>query len=165
MRWPKHLLIWAPRFDPSSEWCDPSSFTCFAGNCLDYAADRPPDRHAIPATLRLNSANTPSEIRQSLRRNGFRRVPTYALHSPLWRWSCRGEGHLIAVAFGPDTVPNRVPPTDYHCYRLDREGRWSHKHGDEPATNKDGAGAAILDPRTADRGEYPEFLGFWWFNH
>lgn len=68
----------------------------------------------------------------------------------------------MAAAFGPNTVPMRVPPTDFHCYRLDSSGLWSHKPGYQPAREVDEVGAKITDPRVAARGEYPEFLGFWW---
>jgi RHS repeat-associated protein len=40
---------------------------------------------------------------------------------------------------------------DYHWYRQDSGGAWSHKGGTGPATNKDGANKDIWDPQTANR--------------
>jgi hypothetical protein len=55
------------------------------------------------------------------------------------------------------------PGWDYHWYRKDRDGNWSHKIADTPATNLDNSGNIITDPRTADRraprAEYSEFCG------
>lgn len=38
---------------------------------------------------------------------------------------------------------------DFHWYRLDDNGLWSQKPGHGPATNKDGLGNLISDPRKA----------------
>jgi hypothetical protein len=40
---------------------------------------------------------------------------------------------------------------DYHFYRQDRGGMWSHKPGGSKVTNKDAKGALIYDPAEADR--------------
>jgi hypothetical protein len=42
-----------------------------------------------------------------------------------------------------------APGEDYHWYRQDDDGYWSHKLGDGPVLNVDGDGHAITDPRTA----------------
>lgn len=49
------------------------------------------------------------------------------------------------------------PNTDYHWYRQDNNGNWSHKPGGGPATNLDNSRNPIVDPRTADRGPYTTF--------
>lgn len=46
------------------------------------------------------------------------------------------------------------PNEDYHWYRQDQDGCWSHKAGETEATNLDDAGNQITDPQTADRGDY-----------
>jgi len=60
-----------------------------------------------------------------------------------------------------------IPPSadaDYHWYRQNPDGTWSHKPGTTPVTNKDGAGAIITDPATANRTSgdliYDEFGGY-----
>lgn len=52
------------------------------------------------------------------------------------------------------------PEVDYHFYRLDSDGYFSHKPGQTVARNVDNSGAMIRDPRVADRGPYTEFHCF-----
>ena len=52
------------------------------------------------------------------------------------------------------------PGVDFHWYRQDQGGNWSHKRGGSPAKNVDEAGAPITDPRTADRDGYTDFCAF-----
>ena len=60
-----------------------------------------------------------------------------------------------------------APGRDYHYYRQDDDlnGRWSHKPGYKPSTNKDSKGEDIYDPRTASRDyggtlNYKDFCGY-----
>lgn len=41
--------------------------------------------------------------------------------------------------------------TDYHFYKMDKSGYWSHKPGRNPATNLDASGRKIINPSLADR--------------
>lgn len=50
---------------------------------------------------------------------------------------------------------------DYHWYRQDADGYWSHKPGGTEVTRYDNSGNLIIDPETADRGGYDLFLGFY----
>jgi hypothetical protein len=44
---------------------------------------------------------------------------------------------------------------------LDKNGFWSHKPGQTPATDKDGNGKLITDPRKAANGNIPyQFVSF-----
>lgn len=45
---------------------------------------------------------------------------------------------------------------DYHYYRQDSNGLWSHKPGRNPVTNLDADGKLITDPRIASRDYRPE---------
>ena len=59
---------------------------------------------------------------------------------------------------------------DYHWYRQDSNGWWSHKPGSSPVTNRDASGKLIVDPKLADRDynqspndggfDYDEFVGY-----
>ena len=51
---------------------------------------------------------------------------------------------------------------DYHWYRLDSNGFWSHKPGSTPATNLDRSGNTIVDPARANRGPYSLSGGILW---
>ena len=50
---------------------------------------------------------------------------------------------------------------DYHWYRQDSDGYWSHKRGSDPVTRYDADGNLIVDPETCNRGAYDVFLGFY----
>jgi hypothetical protein len=64
---------------------------------------------------------------------------------------CKECCHQVALVIAPGW--------DFHWYRKDRDGRWSHKMGGSPARNVDESGNIITDPRTADRGAYTIFCG------
>ena len=67
---------------------------------------------------------------------------------------CSNYDYKVAFVVDPR------PTGDYHSYRQDRGGNWSHKPGGTEATNLDKSGNPISDPRTADRGGYTEFCAF-----
>ena len=56
---------------------------------------------------------------------------------------CRRGFSKIATVVDPDR--------DFHYYRQDTNGMWSHKPGATPVTNKDSAGNPIYDPDLAGR--------------
>ena len=74
---------------------------------------------------------------------------------------------LKSVA-GPNLCPKREctlalvvdPGSDYHWYRRDKNGMWTHKPGGTPATNLDNSSNPINNPETADRGGYTDFCGY-----
>lgn len=54
---------------------------------------------------------------------------------------------------------------DYHFYRLDKNGKWSHKFGETRPTDVDDNDKVICDPRSAiidakNRGMNYKFAGF-----
>ena len=60
------------------------------------------------------------------------------------------------------------PEQDYHYYRQDNNGFWSHKPGRKPVTNKDASGKLIINPEMANRDyrteesklNYDNFCGY-----
>lgn len=58
------------------------------------------------------------------------------------------------------------PGVDYHWYRQDDNGRWSHKPGNTDATNVDASGNVITDPKAANRNygqiNYSQFCGYFY---
>ena len=54
-----------------------------------------------------------------------------------------------------------VSDNDYHWYRQDSDGFWSHKPGRTEVTRKDSGEELIIDPQIADRGDYYDFLGYY----
>lgn len=51
---------------------------------------------------------------------------------------------------------------DYHWYRQNPDGSWSHKQGESDVTDKDNSGHLIMDPRTADLGIYDDYIAFFY---
>ena len=60
-----------------------------------------------------------------------------------------------------------APGVDYHWYRQNPDGTWSHKPGHTEVTNEDASGKTIKDPQRADRNyneigvNYSEFRGYY----
>jgi hypothetical protein len=60
------------------------------------------------------------------------------------------------------------PENQYHFYRQDQNGLWSHKDGGTPATNLDASSNLISDPKNCDRNykdkkkpiNYKDFCGY-----
>lgn len=63
-----------------------------------------------------------------------------------------------------------APGRDYHWYRQNTDGTWSHKSGMSPVKNLDSDNRIIYDPQTAARdvldfngafqGVYSSFIGY-----
>jgi len=49
---------------------------------------------------------------------------------------------------------------DYHWYRQDPDGFWSHKPGQTAVKRTDNSGNLIVDPEFANRGSYTTFVGY-----
>ena len=65
--------------------------------------------------------------------------------------ACPKDSFKVALVIKPNA------PQDYHWYRQDDNGNWSHKPGTTEATNLDNGRKPIIDPQTADRGAYTTF--------
>jgi len=71
---------------------------------------------------------------------------------------CPSGYRKIAVVADPDQ--------DYHLYRQDRDGKWSHKPGSTKVTRLDTTGRPIYDPQLATREstdsqlDYTRFCGY-----
>lgn len=64
------------------------------------------------------------------------------------------------------TIYIEIPDTDYHWYRQNPDGTWSHKRGDSYATNLDASENIIYDPQICDRNygdglNYSIFVGYY----
>lgn len=139
------LLRVVPPFDPGKWNNDPNIRT--RNNCYNYANDKITNTFAQPGRgsglmfTALDCAN----VGAAAQRDG--QVPvTSVVTTP-------AQGHFIALVIWPGQ--------DYHWYRLDSNGQWSHKPGQTAARNTDNSGQLITDPRTCDRGPYTIFCGFY----
>ena len=73
----------------------------------------------------------------------------------------RRIGRYDVCPAGTYKVALVVSEGDYHWYRQDADGLWSHKRGLNPVERTDYSGKLIIDPYIADRGDYTEFLGYY----
>ncbi len=59
---------------------------------------------------------------------------------------CDNDQYKIALV-----IDNEGTNQDYHWYRQNKDGTWSHKIGGKPVINYDASGKLIYDPESADR--------------
>ena len=76
------------------------------------------------------------------------------------RYETCPEG-MYKVALVIDPFTGGEDTIDYHWYRQDSDGYWSHKPGLGAVTCTDSSGKLIVDPQTADRGNYTTFCGYY----
>lgn len=133
----------APLWDPA--WWNDGGKVQSGNNCYNYAVDYRSDTYAQPgrASGAMYASMSAADVRLAALADALLDAPP--------RNRCRGKGHLVALC---------VSPWDFHWYRKQRSGSWTHKPGPDPVTQLDEAGQPIADPRTADRGPYTQFVGF-----
>ncbi len=131
----------APSYNPSI-WNNPNWIRC--NNCYNYACDIRTDNYAQPGYAHgvTHSTTCPT-------------VTVASIADGLIvgnEKECRNCTHHVALVIAPNE--------DYHWYRLDDNGRWSHKMASFPVSDRDGSGNLIINPETADRRAFngPDFL-------
>ncbi len=65
--------------------------------------------------------------------------------------ACPAGSYKVALVVDPIGFKADKLNPDFHWYRQDDNGNWSHKPGDGEATNVDSSGKPIVDPNKADR--------------
>lgn len=135
----------APVFE--AEWWNDASARQHGNNCYNYGCDYRTDSFAQPGRA---SGRMYPEITSAAVKAGA--VFDDLLDTPAADNKFPATGHLVALVIAPGL--------DFHWYRKDMNGRWSHKPGGTAATKLDNAGVEIFDPRTANRGFYTEFATF-----
>lgn len=137
-----------PRFTPGF-WNDGGTKQ-FNNNCYNYGNNKRTDSFAQPgrrAGQQYAQINC-TAVYQSALADGL--SPVSASGNCGW-WKDK-----VALVVDPDV--------DYHWYRRDHDGMWTHKPGGTQATNLDNSGNPIGNPETADRcGDglcYSDFCGY-----
>lgn len=117
-------------------------------NCYNYANNRITNTFAQPGRAHHQQYQrfTCPDVNQAAQADGLVNTPDFAHHLGA------GEGWYVALVIWPGT--------DFHWYRQDRNGCWSHKPGQSAVRNVDNSGHIITDPRTADRGTYTNFCTY-----
>ena len=135
----------APIFEPT--WWNDGSARQHGNNCYNYGCDYRSESYAQPGRA---SGHMYAEITSAAVKAGA--VSDDLIDAPAADNKFPATGHLVALVIAPGY--------DFHWYRKDMGGKWSHKPGGTAATNLDNAGHEITDPRTANRGPYTEFTTF-----
>jgi len=134
-----------PIYDPVG-WNDANGIQ-YRNNCYNYACNQKTNTYAQPGRA---SGNIYSTINCSEVGDGARSDGLVVTNCDIG-CGCLKCCHRVALVIAPGY--------DFHWYRQDRTGRWSHKPGGTEVTDLDNSGNPITDPRTADRGPYIEFCG------
>lgn len=143
-----------PAYEPAKYNEDPNiqdSHNCFA---YAFGAYEPPDpasckdgRCAVPFHQPGRASGFPSfrEFKRKLCPDLVARLLGDMPWLKIVRFEDRCHKGWSKVALVID------PRSDYHFYRQDSNGYWSHKPGGTPVTNRDASGRLIYDPALADR--------------
>lgn len=135
----------APAYNPSF-WNTPGVQPY--NNCYNYANNQATNTFAQPGRahgISLSSLQC-GPVSTAAQADGLQSVPNFsATRGP-------GQGWYVALVIWPNT--------DYHWYRQDKVGCWSHKPGQTAARNTDNSGNTIQDPQTCNRGPYTQFCGY-----
>jgi hypothetical protein len=133
-----------PKYEPEG-WNDNNRIQ-FKNNCYNYACNIETGTYAQPggASHNIYSSTDCADVTEGAVSDG---LVVQNIDS-----TCPRCCHKVALVVDPGL--------DYHWYRQDNNGLWSHKIADTPVTNLDNSGNRITDPRTADRGPYTVFCGF-----
>jgi hypothetical protein len=132
---------------PDTDWWSDGRRVQLNNNCYNYATNYRTDTFAQPgraSATPVRSLTCDDVVRGALADQLTRPVASEN--------RCPPQGHLVALVVATGF--------DFHWYRKGRNGRWTHKVGVAAATANDNAAGPIADPRTADRGPYTEFCGF-----
>lgn len=139
-----------PLYEPA--WWTPPPIVGL-NNCYNYACDYRSDDYAWPGY----AAGAPYSGPPWCANVTPACVADDLTDSPAADNKCPPQGHLVALF-----IANGI---DFHFYRKDATGFWSHKMGSEAPTNLDNGGNPITDPRTCLRGLYATFCTFFVVMH
>ena len=104
-----------------------------------------PQGFNLPASIIVNGVSLDFSMYNSV--NG-----TSVTFTPIGRYEkCPAGTYKVALV---------VSNSDYHWYRQDADGLWSHKQGTTAVKRTDESGKLIIDPKLADRGDYTTFVGY-----
>lgn len=141
-------LMAIPPFDPGKWNNNPTVMR--NNNCYNYGNDTITNTFAQPGRGTGQEGPYPptcAGTSAAANRDGLKSIPSPDI-TP-------AEGHIVALV-----VASNPGFLDYHWYRRDSNGMWSHKPGQTAARNTDNSGRLISDPRNCDRGPYNDFCGF-----
>lgn len=133
-----------PTFTPGF-WNDGGQVQ-FHNNCYNYSNNHRTDTFAQPGRRAgaMYASLTCAAVLAAAGADGIPRLPASG--------ACGGGRDKIALVVAPGW--------DYHWYRQDQNGMWTHKPGGTQATSLDNSSNPISNPETANRGPYTDFCGY-----
>jgi hypothetical protein len=143
-----------PKYEPAY-WNDGGTVQ-FNNNCYNYGNNKRTDTFAQPgrAAGAMYQTIDCQAVRDAALKDGLTQSSPDGT-CPCDSRNCRDK--LALVVWPNDAGGSGV---DYHWYRRDEDGMWTHKPGATEATNLDQSSHPITDPQTADRGPYTVFCGY-----
>ena len=141
---PKCNAALAPAYNPGA-WNIPSVQPY--NNCYNYANNMITNTFAQPgrATGHMyTQLNNCKSVQPAAVSDGLKASPNFSAKQK--------TGYYVALVVWPGV--------DFHWYRQDNVGCWSHKPGGTAVRNYDNSGKPITDPKTADRGGYTLFCSY-----
>ena len=134
----------SPAYDPNKWNSDSKTLNC--NNCYNYGCDKRTDDYAQPGYASgISIFYSCSSVINGAKADGLQFLGKTES-------DCTGCTHKVALVVAPGQ--------DFHWYRKDDNGRWSHKQSREPVRDTDESGNKIMNPETADRGVYTSFCGY-----
>ncbi|ABD87421.1 hypothetical protein [Rhodopseudomonas palustris] len=135
----------APAYNPSA-WNIPSVQP--NNNCYNYANDNATNTFAQPGRAHGKQASVLdcAHVEPAAAADGLVAAANFTANL------AAGAGWYVALVIWPGT--------DYHWYRQDKVGCWSHKPGQTAVRDIDNAGNKIVDPKTCNRGPYTVFCDY-----
>ena len=121
-------------------------------NCYNYANNRLTDSFAQPGRASGQAIGSEGEVHLRCLQDGL--VATNAYDPP-------PNGKTRIVAYTGMIFYENEWHWDYHFWRRDNNGMWSHKPGMSDATNLDHSGNSISNPETANRWFYTSFVSYY----
>ena len=141
---PPNVAPCAPPYEPGLMW----NFhpTQPYNNCYNYANDKVTNTFAQPGNYHSAqySALTCASVKPAAIADGLlssNNFPTTV-----------ADGWYVALVIWPGV--------DFHWYRQDKIGCWSHKPGQTAVINVDNSNNPIVDPQSANRGGYTQFCSY-----
>ena len=141
--------LWKPRLWDElnkKKYLKNSNCYTYAFNYVDYGEEKlqPGEIHGTKY-----SKTTCDEIVQKMKNDYI----TKNIEKVGFEEELSSNRYKIALFIDPDESRKGTSKhdKDYHFYRQDCDGTWSHKPGTNEATNEDASGNAILNPEEADK--------------
>ena len=140
-----------PTYTPSF-WNDGGQIQ-YNNNCYNYSNNKRTDTFAQPgrAAGAMYTNLSCTSVGPAAAADGVDSIPATGACNRSWLFWRRYDKLALVVA----------PGWDYHWYRQDSNGMWTHKPGGTQATNLDNLGNPISNPETAARGPYVDFCGYY----